>query len=131
MESHRPLSFRYSNNSFHQPLDPFASSVHLIPCAKVIKFNYHQPSPAPLPLQYSQSFEIVRYSAPPPAEIPMGNLSLMSERGSRKIKLMTAKRLNQNQRPSTPIELNPEVMSNKSNNKEKCNSKPLFEANSQ
>jgi hypothetical protein len=38
----------------------------LIPCAKVIKFNYHQPSPAVLPLQYSQSFEIVRFNAPPP-----------------------------------------------------------------
>lgn len=66
MESRRALSFRYSNKSFHQPLDPFASSVHLIPCAKVIKFNYHQPSTAVLPLQYSQSFEIVRFNAPPP-----------------------------------------------------------------
>jgi hypothetical protein len=66
METQRALSFRYSNKSFHQPLDPFASSVHLIHCAKVIKFNYHQPSQAVLPAKYSQSIELVRSSAPPP-----------------------------------------------------------------
>lgn len=66
MEPRRALSFGYSNNSFHQPLDPFATSVHLIPCAKVIKFNYHQPAQAVLPIQSYQSFELPRCVAPPP-----------------------------------------------------------------
>lgn len=66
MESRRALSFRYSNKSLHQPLDPFATSVHLIPCAKVIKFNYHQASQTVFPIQTYQSYELVRASAPPP-----------------------------------------------------------------